>query len=462
MDDRTPSQLADGRYQRSMAYFDDCSRYLAGGVSSNFRMGAKPVPLFFERGRGSRLYSVDDVAYLDYALGMGPVILGHAPPGVVGAVQDSLLKGQLYAGQHEAELRLARMVSSLVACAERVRFGCSGSEAIQIALRLARAYTKRNKIVKFEGHYHGWFDNICVSVHPEPGRSGDARHPRTVPESEGQDSHAYAETIVLPWNDIAAIEETLSLRASEIAGIIMEPILCNTGVILPKPGYLERVRELCSEHGIVLIFDEVITGFRVALSGAQGLLGVTPDLAVFAKAMAGGFPISCLAGRATLMDLIGSGLVMHGGTYNSNVVSIVAAIATLDQLRSEDGAAYDQMNRLGRILMDGLQRISDELGAGLVVQGLGSVFHTYFGGQQPPVDYRSYCATDRARLSRFVDTLLDCGVRITSRGTWFLSTAHSQADIDETLAAARQAMLGLSQSDGRYRGKPTDGGAIDR
>jgi glutamate-1-semialdehyde 2,1-aminomutase len=462
MDDGTPIQRANDRYQRSREYFNDCSRYLAGGVSSNFRMGAKPVPLFFERGHGSHLYSVDGVSYLDYALGMGPVILGHAPSGVIEAVQDSLLKGQLYAGQHEAELRLARLVTSLVACAERVRFGCSGSEAVQIALRLARARTGRTKIVKFEGHYHGWFDNICVSVHPEPERFGDVHRPCTTPESEGQDPSAYAGTLVLPWNDIAAIEQTLSVCGGEIAGIIMEPILCNTGVITPKPGYLERVRELCTEHGIVLIFDEVITGFRVALNGAQGLLGVTPDLAIFAKAMAGGFPISCLAGRAALMDLIGKGLVMHGGTYNSNVVSVVAAIATLEQLKNEDGAAYDQMNRLGRNLMDGLQRIADELDAGLVVQGLGSVFHTYFGSEQPPVDYRTYCATDRTRLSQFVDALLDCGVRITTRGTWFLSTAHTKADVEETLAAARKAMLALPKSDDRHTGRPTIAGEISR
>jgi glutamate-1-semialdehyde 2,1-aminomutase len=325
-----------------------------------------------------------------------------------------------------------------------VRFGSSGSEAVQIALRLARAYTGRNKIVKFEGHYHGWLDNIYVSVHPEPRRSGDVAGPHTVPESEGQNASAYAETIVLPWNDIAVLEEALSARAAEVAGIIMEPILCNTGVIFPKPGYLERVRELCDKHGIVLIFDEVITGFRVALNGAEGLLSVTPDLAVFAKAMAGGFPISCLAGRAALMDLIGQGLVMHGGTYNSNVVCVVAAVATIEQLSDENGAAYDRMNRLGRNLMEGLRQIGTEFDAGLVVQGLGSVFHTYFGGEQRPVDYRSYCATDQMRLSQFVDALLECGVRITGRGTWFLSTAHSESDIEETLAAARRAMRRLN------------------
>jgi glutamate-1-semialdehyde 2,1-aminomutase len=444
MDDRTPTNSGHAQYECSIAYYDDCSRYLAGGVSSNFRLGARPVPLFFNRGVGPRLFSVDQVSYLDYALGMGPVILGHAPSRVIRAVQDSLAKGQLFAGQHEAEMRLARLVTSLIACAERVRFGCSGSEAVQIALRLARAYTGRSKVIKFEGHYHGWFDNICVSVHPELSRSGDAHHPRAVPESKGQDVSAYAETIVLPWNDIEAIEQTLSTFPRDVAGIIMEPILCNTGVILPKQGYLESVREICNQHGIVLIFDEVITGFRVALNGAQGLLGITPDLAVFAKAMAAGFPISCLAGRAALMDMIGRGLVMHGGTYNSNVVSVVAAIETLEELRQNEGVAYDQMNRLGRRLMDGLREIADELDIGLAVQGLGSVFHTYFGNGHEPVDYRSYCATDCARLSPFVDALLDCGVRITARGTWFLSTAHSESDIEQTLRLTRQAMTGLS------------------
>jgi len=446
MDDRDPANGDAGRYGRSKAYYNDCSRHLAGGVSSNFRLGARPVPLFFERGCGSRLYSVDGVSYLDYALGMGPVILGHAPPRVIHAVQDSLMKGQLFAGQHQAELRLAQLVTSLVPCAERVRFGCSGSEAAQIALRLAKASTGRRKIIKFEGHYHGWLDNIYVSVHPDPERSGEACHPRTVPESAGQDANAYAETIVLPWNDIAVIEETLRERAAEIAGIIMEPILCNTGVILPLPGYLERVRELCTEHGVVLIFDEVITGFRVALAGAQGLLGVTPDLAFFAKAMGGGFPICCLAGRAALMDLIGQGLVMHGGTYNSNVVSVVAAIETLEQLSNEHEDAYGRMDKLGRKLMEGLLQMAAELDAGLKIQGLGSVFHTYFGNGRQPVDYRSYCETDQARLRQFVDALLDRGVRITSRGTWFLSTAHSEADIEETLAAAREALQSL------YRG----------
>jgi glutamate-1-semialdehyde 2,1-aminomutase len=208
---------------------------------------------------------------------------------------------------------------------------------------------------------------------------------------------------------------------------------------------LERVRELCTKNSVVLIFDEVITGFRVGLNGAQGLLRVTPDLAVFAKAMASGFPISCLAGRAELMDQIGKGLVMHGGTYNSNVVSVVAAIATIEELQKEKAGAYEQMYSVGRELMDGLESLNVELNAGLRVQGLGPVFHTYFTRGEEPTDYRTYCASDGKRLSCFVDTLLEFGVRITTRGTWFLSTAHSRTDIKETLVAVKQTLLKLSK-----------------
>jgi glutamate-1-semialdehyde 2,1-aminomutase len=446
----TNSSQHGGRYERSAAYHADCSRYLAGGVSSNFRLGARPVPLFFERGCGSRLYSVDGVSYLDYALGMGPVILGHAPPDVISAVAESLSQGQLYAGQHEAEIRLARLVTSLVPCAERVRFGCSGSEMVQIALRLARAYKGRKRIIKFEGHYHGWFDNIYVSVHPDPQDAGDAIQPPTIPESAGQDSGAFEETTVLPWNDAAAVERTIETSGGEIAAIIMEPILCNTGVILPKPGYLEEVRRLCDEHGIVLIFDEVITGFRVALGGAQAMLGVTPDLAVFAKAMAAGFPISCLTGRAALMELIGRGSVMHGGTYNTNVISVVAAVSTLERLRKDNGSAYDHMNRLGNELMERLREFGREFSAGLAVRGVGQVFHTHFGDVDAPTDYRSYCATDRTKLCRFVDALLDRGVRITPRGTWFLSTAHTELDIEQTVTAAREALQSVGLRERAY------------
>ena len=241
--------------------------------------------------KDSKLHDLDGNVYIDYALGMGPVLLGHAHPLVNAAVAGSLPHGQLYAGQHEAEAELARELCEVVPSAEMVRFSMSGTEAVQAALRVARAFTGRTRIVKFEGHYHGWLDNVYVSVRPDEGRRGPEAAPHAVPESQGQDEAAYRSQIVLPWNNLDLLRARLE-RDPEIAAVIMEPIMCNTAVIAPAPGYLAGVRELCSQHDVLLIFDEVITGFRVALGGAQASLGVTPDLTILAKAMASGFPIA--------------------------------------------------------------------------------------------------------------------------------------------------------------------------
>ncbi len=417
-------------HQRSMALYLNAKEHLSGGVSSNFRLHEKPSGMFFDRAEGSRLFSVDGMCYIDYALGMGPVILGHAHPAVNRAVADSLARGQLYAGQHAAEAQLAKLVCGVVPCAEQVRFSLSGSEAIQAALRLARAYTGRTRIIKFQGHYHGWFDSVYTGVRGE----GTA-------ESEGQDAAAFANVSVLPWNNLPALATAIR---SDVAAVIMEPVMCNTSVIFPCPGYLEGVRALCSRNGTVLIFDEVITGFRLALSGAQSLLGVTPDLAVFAKAMANGFPVSCLAGKARLMDLIGSGRVMHGGTYNSNVVSTAAALATLEEL-SKPGV-YDKLNETGNRLIAGLRSAARETNVSLLIQGAGSVFHTAFTDAAAIRNYREHTQTDATRLAAFVEALATNGVRITRRGTWFLSAAHTQDDLEATLGAAARALRACQEA----------------
>jgi len=434
------------RYQHSIKLYEQACRWLAGGVSSNFRLGGKPVPLFFERAAGAMLYDADGNEYIDYALGMGPSILGHAPEPVIRAVAATLAQGQLFAGQHATEVTVAQRLCELVPCAERVRLGMSGSEADQAALRLARAYTGKRKIIKFEGHYHGWFDNIFASVHPSLQHAGDYFSPATVPASLGQDECSLEHTITLPWNDIEALTHRLERPdGNQIAGIIMEPILCNTCVIVPRPGYLETVRQLCSERNIVLIFDEVITGFRVDLGGAQRLLGVTPDLAVFAKAFGAGFPISCLTGRKDLMDLLGSGQVMHGGTYNSNTVSCAAALATLEVLSSNEGEVYKAMEKLGTELIRGLRTLGKEHGVPLRVQGVGTVFNVWFGGPEEVSQYRDYVLRDVAQQAIFVELMQDRGVRITPRGTWFLSAAHTWRDIERTLEAARNALQALTK-----------------
>ena len=434
---------SDERYRESIRFFEEAGRCVPGGVHSNFRAGMRPVPLFYERAQGSKLFDVDGNVTIDYVLGMGPAILGHAPPTVVEAVANSLKGGQLYAGQHRAEAELARETNRWVPCAQKVRFSLTGSEAVQAALRVARAYTGRRKVVKFEGHYHGWCDNVYVSVHPKPEEAGSHRRPNKVPGSQGQDELAYQDLLVLPWNDSEVFRGLVSSSGGEIAAVIMEPILCNSSVILPEPGYLEEVRELCSHLGILLIFDEVITGFRIGLSGAQGYLGVTPDLAVFAKALGAGFPISCLAGQSRIMDLFGSGAVMHGGTFNSNVISCVAALATLEALQTDHGRCYDQLHRSGSRLMEALREAARRAGKSLLVQGLGAVFHTAFTDQAKLTNYRDYLSCDLAQQGRFVDLLMEEGVRITSRGTWFLSTAHTEQDIESTVKAAVSALWRL-------------------
>lgn len=437
------------KYQQSDTLYREASQYLAGGVSSNFRYagyGESAVPIFYERGEGARLHDVDGNVVIDYAAANGPNILGHAPPAVLEAVVKSLPMGQLYAGQHRLEIDLARRICELVPCAELVRFASSGSEADQAAIRLARAHTGRTKIVKFEGHYHGWFDNVFVSVNPPLDQAGPANAPVAFAHSPGQIDGAFSETIVLPWNDLDAFQALIETRGDEIAGVLMEPILCNTGAIMPAKGYLEGVRELTREHGIVLIFDEVITGFRIAIGGAQSYLGVTPDLAVFAKAVAGGFPLAVIAGRRDIMELLVTRNVMHGGTYNACVPIVAAGLATLEELSRDNGAVLASIHSRGQVLMRELQELADKHGQNMRVRGFGAVFHPAFTDGDDFHDYRGFLATDAAKRQAFNAILHEEGVRVTARGTWFLSAAHTDTDIEETLAAADRAFVKLGKA----------------
>ncbi len=432
-------------YTASASHHERALAVLAGGVSSNFRMGGQPVPLAFTRGAGAHLWDADGNDYVDYVLGMGPVILGHAPAAPIRAVAESLEAGQLYAGQHEGEVELARRVQRLLPSAELVRFGLSGSEMVQAALRVARAATGRRLVVKFEGHYHGWFDTILASTAPPLDRAGPRHAPVAHLPSAGQSQKAADDLAILPWNDLATLERFLESHAHEAAAVIMEPILCNTSVIVPRPGYLEGVRALCDRYEVVLIFDEVITGFRVGPGGAQARLGVTPDLSVLAKALGAGFPIAALAGRRRYMDLIGEGRVLHGGTFNSNVISVVAAIAALDELTGDNGRRYAAMERLGEELMAGIEALAASCDLPLRVQGLGMVFNTHFGDGDLPTDYRTYAGADLARQRALLLELQNAGVKVTSRGTWFLSTAHTRDDVERTLEAAAAAFAAVAQ-----------------
>jgi len=428
-----------GRYDQSIATHKDACRYLPGGVSSNFRYHPIPVPLCFVRGEGAYLWDVDDNRYIDYVLGNGPAILGHTPQPVLDAVRKSLDIGQAFTAIHPAELALAKRLTEIIPCAEQVRFDVSGTQADQIALRLARAHTGRTTVIKFEGQYHGWADNILMSVTPALNEAGPVDAPTTVPQSRGQPESATNDVVVQPFNNIEVLEETLSRRGEDIAAILLEPIPCNTGVIEPKPGYLQRLRELCDANGIVLIFDEVITGFRASLGGAQARYGVTPDLAVFAKAVAAGFPISVIAGRAELMNAVTDGVV-HGGTYNGLTSTVAACAATVETLAADDGAIYKDMDRRGLRLIDGFNELGRKHGLPLHAQGIGTIFTTVFTEKKPLVNYRDYKSSDEPMRVRFVEELQHRGIRTTVRGTWFMSSPLSDEDIAATLTAADEAL----------------------
>ena len=418
-------------FEGSRQLIAEASQTLPGGVNSNYRLGIAPTPLVFERGEGPYLYDADGNRLIDYYLGMGPMILGHNPAPVLEAVEEQLRAGILYAGQSRIEQEAARMVCEIVPCAEQVRFSCAGSEVVQAVIRLARAATQRSVIIKFEGHYHGWMDNILWSIAPTAAEYGPEEAPNAVPASAGQDLQAGLHTEVLPWNNLEVLERRL--ERGDVAGVIMEPAMCNTSTVFPGDGYLEGVRRACTETGTVLIFDEVITGFRVAPGGAQAHFGVTPDLATFGKAIASGFPVSCFAGRADLMELFASGGVMHGGTFNGHPACMAALVATLKELEKPE--TFAALDRQGTRLMKGIEEALDAADIQARVEGFPQIFHVGFGVEGQVTDYRSSMQADKERYVRFTEALHYRGVRALERGAWFLSTAHTADVVDETVSA---------------------------
>ncbi len=423
-------------FDKSKAAWEAGSAYVAGGVNSGYRTGLRPHPLVFQRAYEAHLVDLDGNDYIDYFAGMGPMILGHSPKEVIDAASAQLQQSILVAGQTPLEYEAARLITELVPAAELVRFNSSGAEAVQAALRVARAFTGKKKVIKFEGHYHGWFDNVLWSVTPDPAAAGDPLAPTPLPGTLGQEDEV--NLIVLPWNNAEVIERELA--KGDVAAVIMEPIMFNTGGVLPLPGYLEKVRELTTKYGAVYIIDEVITGFRVSSGGAQKVLGLTPDITIFGKALANGFAVAALAGKKEIMALIGDAKVMHGGTYNSQSVSMAATVATLKLLQSEK--PHQAIAKTGTALMNGLREIFTKHNLVFEIVGYPSVFNVRFD-LQGPTDYRSAMTANRAKYLDFAFELLQRGVRILPRGTWFVSAAHTDEDIAKTLIAVNTALSAL-------------------
>jgi glutamate-1-semialdehyde 2,1-aminomutase len=429
-------------YKKSAALLDRAKKVLASGVSSEFRKYNHPHALFYTGGKGSRIRDVDGNEYLDFTLSQGPLILGHSHPEVLDAVNAYSAQGQLYAGQHIQEIELAEKLNELIPSAELMRFCLDGSEAVQTAFRVARAKTGRQKFLRFEGHYHGWLDNVAYGIStPSPDSLGSRENPNVFPWTAGLPESSREDFIILPWNDPELVRKTVSERHAEIAAIITEPIMCNNGCILPEEGFLQGLRALCDEFGIALILDEVITGFRVGLGGAQQYFGVTPDLAIFAKAMGSGYPISAIVGKREWMDLIEQGNVIHAGTMNSGNPTVAAALSTIRVLEREN--PYERMYALGRQLMDGLREAAEQTGQNLMVQGLGPMFVTYFSDHGTCHDYRDTLKADKGKLGRFIAGLHDRGVRVIGRGLWYISAVHTEEDINTAIETANQVLADL-------------------
>jgi glutamate-1-semialdehyde 2,1-aminomutase len=421
-------------FDRSAALIAENANYVAGGVNSNFRTGMAGGPLVFQRGEGPYLIDADGNRLIDYYCGMGAMVLGHSPKGVQQAVKDQVDKGILYAGQSEIEFRAARILCERIPSAQRMRFASSGSEAAQAAFRLARAATGKRIILKFEGHYHGWFDNILWSTAPGENAAGPEDAPVLVAGSKGQDPVDAAGLDVLGWNDLARLEARLA--KGDVAGVVMEPAMCNQGAIAPAKGFLEGALAACRKHGAILIFDEVITGFRLDRCGAQGRFGVMPDLSIFAKAIANGFPVAAIVGRADLLDMFATGGVLHGGTFNAQPVTMAAMLATQEALTPE---GYETASKRGVRLRDGIATIVQEAGFKAQVTGFELMFHVGFGLDRPAHNYRDLLKADKALYVKFAHALLKRGVRALERGAWFVSFAHDDAVIDATLEAVSGA-----------------------
>jgi glutamate-1-semialdehyde 2,1-aminomutase len=414
------------------------------GAHSNLRIPLSAKPYFIASGKGAHLWDVDGNEYIDFMCAAGAAIFGYSSEEHIQALKDqldtlpSLISG---AAQTPMEVHLAGKFTRHVPCAEKVRFCLSGSEAVQLAIRLARAYTNRRYFIRFEGHYHGWLDNVLGGAVDDDaaGKPFSVESEQDPLLTEGRDPAAFEQSFKLAWNDIDVLEGILRKYGEEVAMVLMEPILCNGGCCPPRPGYLERVRELCTEYGIVLCFDEVITGFRVGLSCAQGELGVTPDIATFGKALGGGIPISAVAGRAEIMDLLLQRRVIGAGTFNGYPLGVAACLASLEILEKDNGAYYEKVDRVQGLLMDGLKEISLRHRVPTLLQGPRGVFFFQFIDKDIAYSIRDLKKADVDRQNSFRTLMADQGVFFMWGGRWYVSGALTEVDIEETLERVDRA-----------------------
>ena len=419
---------------RSEELMARAQRTIPGGVSSPVRafkaVGGSPV--FVARAQGARVFDEDGRAYIDYVGSWGPMILGHAHPAILAAVSEAVARGTSFGAPCALEVELAERVVRHVPSVEKVRFVSSGTEATMSALRVARGFTGRSKILKFDGCYHGHADSLLVAAGSGVATLG-------IPGSPGVPQGTVADTLVVPFNDVAAVERAVAEHGPDLAAIIVEPVCGNMGAVPPGPGYLESLREITRKNGTVLIFDEVMTGFRLALGGAQELFGVTPDMTCLGKILGGGLPAAAYGGRADIMATVApEGPVYQAGTLSGNPLAMAAGVAALDLL-AEPGV-YGKLDATSATLANGLSRAAGEAGATVTVNRVGSMVTVFFG-PGPVTDYATAKASDTTRFGRFFHAMLERGVALPPAQfeAAFVSLAHGPAEIEATLDEAREA-----------------------
>jgi len=423
---------------RSAELFERARRVLVDGVSSPSRgpLNFRPYPLFMTGGEGGEIVDADGNRYVDLMLGFGALIHGHAHPRLVAALRDASGRGALLATASEIEVEVAERLIEMIPGAERIRFANTGTEACMAALRLVRGVTGRPKIVKFEGHYHGWSD--AVSVGSNPGALDEV-------DSLGIPEPALADTIVLPWNDADRVEAALAEHAGEVAAIVTEPVMANMGVIPPADGYLAELRRIADEHDVLLWIDETVTGFRLAAGGAQEQFGVHADLVTFGKALGAGFPVAALAGPAAVMDALAGGRVLHYGTQNANPALLAVVRESLDLLTPD---AFAHLERLAKQLVEGLREAIADAGTAALVQNVGPMLQVFFlapGSEDVDAirDARDFSRhVDRERFRAFAHALFEEGVYLSPSTALHsvLATVHTQADVERVVHAARAAL----------------------
>jgi glutamate-1-semialdehyde 2,1-aminomutase len=430
-------------YQRTLNLLIEAS-----SSSSRGPLNYGEYPLFMQRGSGSRLYDADGNEYIDWMMGFGALPLGHAHPDVTRAITEAASTGAHFATATEVEIEVAELLRGIVPNAERVRFANTGTEAVMAALRLARGFTGRPKILKFEGHYHGWYDDLLVSSNPlPPAAAGHRRDPIKIPDSSGLNRHALDDTIVVPWNDLPALERAINNHPGQIAAIITEGIMANMGVIPPEMGYLEGLQKLARANGILFILDETVTGFRIAPGGCAEYYKLTPDLVTLGKALGCGLPVAAFAGRADVMEALAWGGVLHYGTHNGSRIGMHAARASLRKLTENNCAAFRHTWKIADKLCGGLTEIFRKKKIPAIVQRLGPMFQIMFTEKTAIRDYREFCEfVDRKAYQRFVLKWFEFGVYTTPSATLhsIVTLAHRDEDVDFTLAAAEKALASIA------------------